>query len=294
MNRLRHGRSERWVAHAERRNPRSPWRRGALAASLIAGAVVATAFAVRNGRLAQQRQGALDKLTVEEGNTKTALSRVTVEKQKTQEALEQAREALDVTTDEVLESLLSKQQQFGEREKAFLRKTLAQYQRLIATAGNDTLEARLARAGGLYRCAMLRHKLGELGDAVTACQEAVGIYRQLVADVPENPLYPRRLAIVLNTLAVVLKPFGKPTDAVAACQEARDTLAKLVAGSNAPPELLAELSAAHNNLANLYTFTGSLVAAGNVVPRGHRHRPRVGGRPFAFRRFAQTPRGQLS
>lgn len=251
------GRTWRWG----KRNPALAAASGALVVSLVAGVVVATAFAVRNGRLAEQRRGTLDKLTIEEGKTKDALGRVTAEKQRAQDALDQVREALDATTDEVLENLFARQQQFGEREKAFLRKTLAQYQRLVAAAGNDTPEARFARANGLFRCAALRHKLGELSEAITACQEAVAIYRQLVADVPDNPQYVRRLGAALNSLAVVVKLSGKPADAIASCQEARDTFAKLVAGPDAPPEFLAELSAAHCNLANLYTLTGSFVAA---------------------------------
>src|SRR5262249_52040340 len=212
------GRTWRWG----RRNPPLAAASAALAVSLVVGVVVATAFAVRNGRLADQRQRALEKVTIEEGNTKAALGRVTVEKQKTQEALDQAREALDATADEVLENLLVRRQQLGEREKEFLRKMLAQYQRLVAMAGNDTPDARFARANGLCRCAVIRDRLGDFGESIKAGQQAVSLYRQLVADVPENSLYAWKLAVTLNCLGVTYRFSGNSPEAIAACQEARE------------------------------------------------------------------------
>src|SRR5262249_11895165 len=178
-----------------------------------------------------------------------------------QEALDQAREALDATADEVLENLLVRRQQFGEREKEFLRKMLAQYQRLVATAGNDTPDARFARANGLHRCAALRSRLGDVGESIKAGKEAVGLYRQLVADVPDKPLYARRLAMTLTHLGVAYQLSGNSPEAIATCQEARESLAKLVAGPNPQPELLADLAHAHCNLGNIYTLTARYVDA---------------------------------
>jgi tetratricopeptide (TPR) repeat protein len=230
-------------------------------ACLVFGSAAATAFGVRANHLAGQRQLALEQLTVEEGKTRAALERVTMEKRRTQDALEQAREAIDVTTDEVLINLLSKQQEFGEREKEFLRKTLAQQQRLAATEGDDAPEDRFARANGLYRCGAIRHRLGELDESIAAGRAAIAIYRKLVEDVPDHSAYARRLAVALANIAVVLNASGKPEEAIAACREARDTLAPMAVSPRAQPELLVELSGAHGNLGNLYAMTRNPIAA---------------------------------
>src|SRR5205085_576347 len=80
----------------------------------------------------------------------------------------------------------------------FLRKVLAQYQRLAADAGGDSEAARAAKANGLCRAAAIRHRLGEIAEAGAAGRDAVALYRQLAADFPDRPQYRRRLAVALN------------------------------------------------------------------------------------------------
>jgi tetratricopeptide (TPR) repeat protein len=251
------GRAWRWCY----RNPLAAAALTACVACLLIGSGTATAFGVRANWLAGERQRALDRVKDEESKTKAALDRVTAEKQRAQDALDQVREALDVTSDEVMINLFSKLPHFGEPEKAFLRRILAQHQRLAAAAVDDTPESRFARAKGFSRCAAIRHWLGELGEAISAGNEAVALLRKLVEDAPDNAMYARRLALALNNLAVVQKMTGNPADAVTACREARDILGKFAADRHAQTEILLEMSAVHGHLGNLYSMTQKLTAA---------------------------------
>jgi serine/threonine protein kinase/tetratricopeptide (TPR) repeat protein len=138
--------------------------------------------------------------------------RATRAEQRTGEALEQTREALDALTEDVVETMFTRQQQLGEKENAFLRKVLGFYETFTEKSAQSA-EARFLRAKGYFTVAYLRGLLGELGDAVAGYRQAESLLEQLAAEFPEEAEYRQKLARAENNLGNDLLKLGNHADA---------------------------------------------------------------------------------
>jgi serine/threonine protein kinase/Tfp pilus assembly protein PilF len=187
-------------------------------------------------------------LDAERRNTAEALSAETVAKT-------QARQALNILTDDVIENVFAKQQVLGETEKGFLRKVLESYEQFTQELG-DTPDARALRASGYFRVAVIRNKLGQAAEAETAYLEAIAIRNQLVADFPTVTAYREELASSHTHLGVLLMHTGRPSESETAFCDALAINKQLVADFPTVSVYRQELATSHGNLGNVLNATG--------------------------------------
>jgi len=170
-------------------------------------------------------------------------------------AQQQAMEALRVTTDEVVEKLLSAKPELGPDEKEFLESTLKRWQSFAAQQGESVL-ARRVRAEGLRRVAYLRQKLGQNEEARAGYQQAIAGYAQLAADFPAVPHYSWELAGSQHNLGILLADLGQRAEAEAAYRQALAIYEKLAADYPAGPLYRQYLADNHNSLGALLRDLG--------------------------------------
>src|SRR5262249_42183084 len=136
-----------------------------------------------------------------EGVAREALAQETTAKAQT-------REALDVLTDDVVETVFARQPEPDETEKAFLRKVLGFYESFTRQSG-DTTEARCLRAKGYFKVAHLRDLLGERHEAAAGYRQAEALLGQLAGESPDEPEDRHKLARTQGKLGSVLADIGR-------------------------------------------------------------------------------------
>jgi serine/threonine protein kinase/tetratricopeptide (TPR) repeat protein len=141
--------------------------------------------------------------------------RATRAEQRTKESLAQTREALDALTEDVVQTMFTKQAELGDKERAFLRKLLGFYEAFNQQTAQSA-EARFLRAKGYYTVAYLHGLLGEHRDVVATYRQAESVLEQLAAEFPQTAIYRHKLARAENNLGVELAKQGKHADAEAA------------------------------------------------------------------------------
>jgi serine/threonine protein kinase/tetratricopeptide (TPR) repeat protein len=174
-----------------RRNKGKVTAAAAMLALVLGGAAASTWQAVRATRAEQRANEAL---------TKAAAAQA------------QAREALDALTDDVVETMFTKQRQLGEKENAFLRKVLGFYEAFTQQSA-ESAEAAFLRAKSYYTVAHLRALLGEHSDAVTGFREAESLLEQLAAEFPEEAQYRHKLARTEGNVGIELAKLGRQAEA---------------------------------------------------------------------------------
>jgi serine/threonine protein kinase/tetratricopeptide (TPR) repeat protein len=122
------------------------------------------------------------------------------------------RDALDALTDDVVETMFTRQSELGETEKAFLRKVLASYETITQEMG-ETAEARRLRANGFFRVAHLHALLGDQVQAEAGYQQAATLLEQLAADFPDVAEYRQKLGNTHNELGIALAELGRSPQA---------------------------------------------------------------------------------
>ena len=127
------------------------------------------------------------------------------------EAERQARSktmaALRSMTDEIVENQMARGTTLTDENKTFLRKILQQFEGFAAITPDDA-ESRSIRAEGLFRVALMRHRLGELKEAETAYQETVVIQKRLADDFPTQAEFRQALAKSQQGLAILFEHYG--------------------------------------------------------------------------------------
>ncbi|HLN27876.1 MAG TPA: serine/threonine-protein kinase, partial [Gemmataceae bacterium] len=213
---------------------------------------------------AEQRhtKEALQQVRVEQRHTAEALDQVQREQAKTQEALlaetaakAQARKALDILTDDVVEKVFAKQPVLGETEKGFLRNVLKFYEQFTQELG-DTPDARELRASGHFRVALIRYRLGQAADAETANRDALAIRKQLAADFPTVVPYRKDLATSYNNLGALLVATGRAREAETAYRDAVGIQKQLAADFPTATAYRYDLAGSQSNLGLLLANTG--------------------------------------
>jgi len=203
----------------------------------------------------------------EKAHTSTRDARAEVERLLGAETrgLEQARDALDLVTDELVGRVLAKQTKIGPDERAFLEKLVALYERFASGEG-ATPEKRLLAARAALRVAQLRAKLGDSGGAARGYGAAVAVLRPLARGAPAGAPANRELAAALIGFARTA-PANRAADALVA---ARDALALRDAAAKADPasaERLREFGAAQLAAGDLLLELGALELAQPIYER---------------------------
>jgi serine/threonine-protein kinase len=164
--------------------------------------------------------------------------------------------ALRQLTDEVVEQQqLARRAQLTEEDRRFLRDIQRQYQEFAALPG-DAADQRAIRAEGHFRVGLVRARLGELKEAEAAYREALGLYKQLAADLPGRPEFREHLARSHRNLGNLLMDTGRPKEAEATYADALVIYQVLAADFRDRPEYRQELAGTHNNLGILLKETG--------------------------------------
>ncbi|MFL6262871.1 MAG: tetratricopeptide repeat protein, partial [Thermoanaerobaculia bacterium] len=152
-------------------------------------------------------------------------------------------------------------------------------------------DARETLAGALNNLSVRLSDLGRREEALTACEEAVAIRRQLAAARPDA--FRPALASALNNLSVRLSDLGRREEALAACEEAVAILRQLAAAR--PDAFRPDLATSLNNLSISLSDLGrreeALAACEEAVAI---LRQLAAARPDAFRPDLATSLNNLS
>ncbi len=174
--------------------------------------VLVTCGVIVLGLVAVLLDNARRQVAAEQARTQVALDAETKGRQRT-------RAVLNTVTGDVIANLLGRQQQFGEREQAFLHKLREFYQEFAAEKG-ESQEARAAAADGEFRLAVVQQKLHDLPAGESGYRTALGLYEKLAADFPAVSEYRRQLAHCHGNLGTLLQEVGKRRDAEIAFRQA--------------------------------------------------------------------------
>jgi serine/threonine-protein kinase len=161
---------------------------------------------------------------------------------------QQARDALDAMSSQVIEDWLAKQKELSPEHKAFLQKALASYEEFA----RDTGEAEKSRAGvaaAFLRVGEIRRKLGQGKAAEAAYRRCLALYQQLAADFPHRPYYRQDLASTQSNLGKLLSDTGRPKKAESAFRAAIGLRKQLVADFPKQADFRYGLAASYNSLA---------------------------------------------
>jgi serine/threonine protein kinase/Tfp pilus assembly protein PilF len=216
---------------------------------VAAGAAVSTWQAIR--------------ATGAEHDTRDALARVTAEQAKTQQALAAARDALDVLTDDVVETMFARQPELDEAEKAFLR-TVLKHHEAVAAQEAETAAAQFVRAKGQFKVAHLRELLGEPAAAITGYQQAALLLKGLADRHPDEAAYRHKLARANGNLGILLAEAGKETDAEAALRLGIALRTTLAEGAPGNRDFRSEVATNYNDLAHVMERQGKPAEAENA------------------------------
>jgi serine/threonine protein kinase len=141
---------------------------------------------------------------------------------------------------------------FKEAEKAYTEALAIQKQLAADFPKRPEFRQELAGSydnlGGLL---YLTRRKDRLKEAVTACTEALAIYKQLAADFPTRPEFRQDLALCHNNLAGLLAATGRLKEAEAAYIDALAIYKRLAADFPNQPDLQSSLACSIGNLAIL-------------------------------------------
>jgi serine/threonine protein kinase/Tfp pilus assembly protein PilF len=201
--------------------------------------------------------------TIAELNTRKALAQVTTEQAKTKEALTTARGALDVLTDQVVETMFARQPELEEPEKEFLSKVLKHYE-AVAPQLADTAEAKFLLAKGQFQMSHLLELLGEQSAAIAGYQRTAGLLQQLVDLSPEVAEYREKLAKTNGNVGILLAEAGKQSEAETAFRLAIALRSKLVDDFPSVRDYRRQLAQNYNDLGFLLEIQGNYAEAGKA------------------------------
>jgi serine/threonine protein kinase/tetratricopeptide (TPR) repeat protein len=201
-----------------------------------------------------QKEKALREMKSERDAKDEALRGVKTERDQKDENWRKAQRALRTTTHEVVEELLGRSVQLTDRHRDFLKKVIAYHEDLAAARADDP-QARQSQAEGHFLVGMIRHRLGEEGEAETAYRQAVALQKKLAEEHPHQPDFPYDLALSLNNLGTLLNSTGRAEEAEAVYREGLALRRRLVADFPQRPEFRHELSWSLRGLGQLLDGT---------------------------------------
>jgi tetratricopeptide (TPR) repeat protein len=199
---------------------------------------------------------------------------VNAERQRTRQALageqqaraeeakrrQQARQALDAMSSQVIGDWLARQKQLTEPQKKFLAQALASYEEFARDTGQDEA-ARAGVAAADLHVGSIRRRLGQVAAAEAAYRASLEQYTRLVADFPAVPDHRQGLAQAHNNLGNLFVDTGRTQEAEAEYRAALELRQGLADDFPTVPAYRQELAASRSNLAGLLAITGRPVEA---------------------------------
>jgi serine/threonine protein kinase len=170
-------------------------------------------------------------------------------------ARQQAFAALRSMTADVVERKFAQGAMLTDDDRAFLRGVIAQFDAFAAIREDDA-DSRAARAEGRIRVGRMRFRLGELKEAQSDFDAALGIQEQRVADFPSRPEFRQELANSHNDRGVLLRAMGRLKEAEADFVASLDIRKQLAADFPSRPEYRQDLANGHNDRGVLLKETG--------------------------------------
>ena len=167
------------------------------------------------------------------------------------EALNVAVAALRDLTDDVVEEQMTRESEFTDETKEFLRRIIKHFDALAAITADDA-ESRIIRAEGLHGVGLMRYRLGEMKEAEQAYRDAVAICTQLVAEFPTSVDYRRKLAQSQYNFGMLLRDTGRLPEAEKAYSVALAIRKELAAEFPTNAEFRLNLAQCNNNLGRLF------------------------------------------
>jgi tetratricopeptide (TPR) repeat protein len=169
-------------------------------------------------------------------------------------ARQQAFAALRSMTADVVEKKFTQGTVLTEDDRAFLRGVIAQYEAFAAIKGDDR-DSRAVLAEGRFRVGMMRHRLGELKEAKQDYDQALRIQKKLAAEIRDDAVFRKNLAIGYRNRAVLLMDVGRFKEAEQDYDESL-RIAKQLADAFRRPEFRQELADSHDGRGALRITTG--------------------------------------
>lgn len=148
------------------------------------------------------------------------------QRQLAQTANQQALDALQTFTSDLMEDLLGSRTTINEVERKVLHDAMKQWE-LFANAQGDSIEAQKMRAQGANNLSIIQFRLGMIQQAVDNDQQAVNIWKGLHGSQPENKEFQKRLAINYQNLGGSLRENGRRAEAGESFQNAANLLTSL-------------------------------------------------------------------
>jgi serine/threonine protein kinase len=170
-------------------------------------------------------------------------------------ARQQAFAALRSMTTNLVERKLAQGTVLTEDDRAFLRSVIAQYDAFAAIQG-DEVDTRAVRAEGRWHVGLMRYRLGEQKEAALDYDQAVSLYKQLVADFPSRPEFRYGLARGHRSRGVLRRYTGRIPEAEQDYGQAVSLCEQLTADFPADPKFRDELASGHTNRGLLLSTTG--------------------------------------
>jgi tetratricopeptide (TPR) repeat protein len=173
---------------------------------LVAGTTVSTWQAVRATRAEDRASTALVQMTAAQART---------------------RDALDALTDDVVQTMFSRQPELDEPARAFLQKVTGFYEEFTQESA-ETADGRFLRAKGYYQVAAMRGLLGNHQEAVAGNRQAESLLEQLASEFPDAAVYRDKLARTEGAMAYELAMLGNAPASETALRRGLELRSKLV------------------------------------------------------------------
>jgi tetratricopeptide (TPR) repeat protein len=161
-------------------------------------------------------------------------------------ARERAFEALRSMTADVVERKFTQGAVLTEDDRAFLKGVIAQFDAFAAIKGDDP-DSLALRAEGRLRVGHVRSILGQLKEAEKDLDQALSIFKQLVAGSRNRPEFREYLAQCHNDRGVLLSATGRRKEAEEDYDQAVNIGKNLVADCPTRPEFRHDLARSYNN-----------------------------------------------
>ena len=190
------------------------------------------------------------------------------QRQLAQTANQQALDALQMFTSDLMEDLLGSRTTINEIERKVLNDAMKQWE-LFANAQGDSIEAQKMRAQGANNLAIIQFRLGMIQQAVDNDQQAVNIWKGLHGSQPENKEFQKRLAINYQNLGGSLRENGRRAEAGDSFQNAANLLTSLCQQDETDIDSRRRLVKALTSIGNVHRdkgeFNESIVAYSDAL-----------------------------
>ncbi len=173
------------------------------------------------------------------------------------QAFQRTRSALRALTDDFVEQQMARQVKLNQKDRAFLRKIIEEYESL-AILRDETEEGRAIRAVGLFNVGRLQSRLGETKEAMASYESAQAAFAQLADECPGSTEHPKFLAKTLVNRGRLFRDTGNRTQATKHLREALAVLDRLVREHPDSFIFRSDMAIAHTHLGSVLHDTGGL------------------------------------